>query len=309
MKHARLGAALFTFAALFAITRRADAVAGPNICIPPRIAPAASAIPKNFPGFGLDVPMAQSQSIHLVDVTRGAGDLPLTLGPVTGPWLKVVPQAGFTVGDAYTLSSDQSCTGLTVPNQKPISFTIVAEAPIPTTLGTVAGTPTFKVTDYGTSELSIDASYTLSAEMKPWASVYELGINFDGRGLESHPTLSAAGDSVHISALGWCDDASAKLTRHQVKLTATMPFTATLQTDAIELDFTCPSANIVTPKPAVLTPPENTGTTSTTPGAGTHSGGCAVTNPGANGAAGLSAVGLGLFTAMIVRKRMKKGAR
>ncbi len=306
----RLGVGALVLAALLGVTRRAEAIAVPNLCIPARVAPAATAIPHNFPGFGYDVPNAMTTNVHLVDTTKGAGELPTTIGPVTAPWNKIVPQAGFTVGDSYTLTFDSLCYGMTLPEQKPITFTIVADAPIPTMLGDVMGTPTVVVKDRGTSEVDFDATYMLSAEMKPWAAVYELALEMDGRTLETHATVAAAGDTVHITSRGWCDDASSKTTKHAVRLTATLPFSPGLQTAPTALDFTCPAAHIVTPTPGALTPPTPTDTTTTpTSGAGTHSGGCAVSASSAASDGILGGVGLLLGVTVILRKRTTNGAR
>jgi MYXO-CTERM domain-containing protein len=302
----RIGIGLLLFAALACVSRRAEAFAAPNISIPARMAPAATTIPHNFPGFGYDAPNAQSSNVHLVDTTKGAAELPLTFGPVTGPWNKVVPQAGFTVGDSYTLSFDSLCYGMALPEQKPLTFTIVADAPLPTMLGDVMGTPTVVVKNHGTSEVTFDATYTLAAEMKPWAAVYELVLTLNGRPLETHPTVSAGGDTVHIASRGWCDDAGAKNTKNVVSLRATMPFATTLETPPTELAFTCPAAHIVTPTPATLTPPTDTG--SSAPTTGSSRGGCSV-RPGSESGGALGAIGVALGLAIVLRKRTKKGAR
>ncbi len=310
----RLGVGALIFAALLGVTRRAEAIAAPNLCIPARMAPVATSIPHNFPGFGYDVPSAATTNVHLVDTTKGASELPVTLGPVTAPWNKVSPQAGFTVGDSYTLTFDSLCYGgMTLPEQKPITFTIVADAPIPTTIGDVMGTPTVVVKDHGTSEVDLDAIYTLSAEMKPWAAVYELALEMDGRTMETHANVASAGDTVHLTSRGWCDEVSSKATTHTVRLTATLPFSPGLQTMTTALDFTCPAPHIVTPTAGVLTPPTPTETTTTpTSGAGTHSGGCAISASSASSAASdgiLGGVGLLLGVTVILRKRTTKGAR
>lgn len=304
----RIGIGLLLIAALACVSRRADAIAVPNLCIPARMAPAATTIPHNFPGFGYDAPNATSTNVHLVDTTKGAGELPLTFGPVTGPWNKVVPQAGFTVGDSYTLTFDSLCYGMTLPEQKPITFTVVADAPMPTALGAVMGTPTAVVKNHGTSEVTLDATYTLVAEMKPWAAVYELVLTLDGKPLETHPTVSAAADTVHVTSRGWCDDMSAKVTNHVLTLRATMPLAPTLETPMSELAFTCPAAHIVTPTPATLTPPASTDTGSGTPTTGSSHSGCSM-SVGSRGDGALSGIGLALGLAMVLRKRTKKGAR
>jgi len=308
----RIGLGLLACTALAGSSRTADAAVAVNICIPARMAPAATTIPHNFPGFGYDAPNAQSQNIHLVDTTKGTTEMPVTIGPVSGSWNKIVPQAGFNVGDSYTLTFDSLCYatgGMSLPAQKPITFTISADAPLPTMLGDVMGTPTVVVKNHGTSEATFDATYTLAAEMKPWVSVYELALTLDGKAIETHPTVSTTGDTVQIAARGWCDDAASKTTSHSLALTATMPFATSLTSASTPLTFTCPAAHIVTPTPQQLTPPPSTETTDTTTPSTTttHSGGCAMSPSNESNGAFLG-LGFVVGLAMVVR-RVKRGAK
>jgi hypothetical protein len=252
-------------------------------CAAATIEPAASTIPANFPGFGYTATKATTADIHLKAVASSA-DVPLTLGPVADGFIKVAPTSPLTVGQSYELSFTPFCSYGPYPQQSPLTFTVAAEAPIPTKLGTAAGAPTFTVKDLGTTQFKIAASYVLENEMKPWAAVYRLGILFDGRPIETKITRSADGTKVDVAATGWCDDSSAGKTKHDVVLRARLPFAPSLETAPASLEFSCPAPKHVTPTGVSIGTPTATPNPAPSSGAGTNnnangdsaSGGCAV---------------------------------
>lgn len=235
-------------------TAPAFASAGPP-CIPATLTPTAKSIPVNLPGFGLDVTNASGSELQLVDVKRPKVSLALTIGAVQDGLLQVTPTAPLTAGETYTLTFSDFCSfGATSP-QGPLTFTAAPEAPIPTTLGAIAGTPKQSVRDYGVAQVQFDVSYVLSPEMQPWAAVYTMALTFDGREVETHSTLTSAGDGISIHALAWCDPVNVKTTRHQILLAAKLPFSPTLKTDATQLDFTCLAPDVHGPPPSTPVAP------------------------------------------------------
>ncbi len=225
--------------------------------------------------------------------------MPLTLGPVSGGLLKVVPTTPLTVGHTYELNFSPFCSyGATMP-QGPIKFTAVASTALPTKLGDLQGTPTFTVKDYGTTEYTIGASYLLADEMKPWSGIYELVVSFDGEEIETHATVS--GGTVQISTLGWCDATTAHAMPHQLVLKAKLPFAPDVQTDATAMSFSCPAPNIGTPPPGnPVQPPLTPTATAGSPG---KAGGCSASGGSASSSA---ALGLVLAISALLRRRTKK---
>jgi MYXO-CTERM domain-containing protein len=270
------------------------------------MAPNAKTIPVNFPGFGYDALTAKASDIHLV-AAKGGAELAVNVGTVKDGLLQVVPAAPLVVGDSYTLTFSSFCSYGPTPEQGPISFTVVADAPIPTTLGAINGTPTKSLQDFGTTEATFDASYTLSPEMKPWASVYAYALTFDGREIETHATPSAAADALTIHATTWCDANNAKTTHHQLVLTAKLPFSPTLSTAATQIDFTCPASEAHGPSATTPTPPPATGVVTTTDNTPTHKGGCSSAAADPSSSFGAAAIALGL-SAWVRRRVAAKGA-
>ena len=133
---------------------------------------------------------------------------------------------------------------------------------MPTKLGEVTSGPTVTLTDYGTTQFTIAATYSVAAEMKPWAGVYQLGIVFDGKVVETHPTLTAAGDAVQIAATAWCDAASAATNKHTIQLRGRLPFAPSVETTSAPLDFVCPAPRIGTPPNNGAVPPATGGSSS-----------------------------------------------
>ena len=268
-------------------------------CTPATMTPNATTLPVNFPGFGYDALMATANDVHLFDTTRGKTNVPFTLGPVVDGLLKVVPSSPLTAGDTYELDFEAFCSfGATMP-QGPIKFTAVAAAALPTKVGDLQGAPTFAVKDYGTSQYTISARYALADEMKPWSGIYALVVSFDGEEIETHATL--AGSTMQISALGWCDDTTARAMPHKLVLKAKLPFTPTLQTVATDLSFACPLPNIGTPPPGNATqPPPVPVATPAVPG---KAGGCSASG---QSAPPIGSIALGFTLSAWLRRRAKK---
>jgi hypothetical protein len=285
-------------------------------CAPASVTPHAASIPANLPAFGYTAVNATANDIHLVTKSGTPGEIALTLGRTVDGYLEVKPSTPLTPGTAYELQFQAFCSYGAYPAE-PLAFVAAPEAPLPTKLGDVASAPTVSLKDYGTTQVSIAATYTLADEMKPWASVYELGIAFDGKVIETHPTVN--GGVVQIAATGWCDAASAALSKHTIQLQAHLPFAPPVAVAASTLDFTCPPPSINTPPNDPATPP--TGNASSSSGASGTSGssgiddphqprrttvnGCTTSTAMASGApASLASVGLLLGLALLVRRRI-----
>src|SRR4051812_19587451 len=188
-----------------ALTHAPAAHAAPApACTPATVTPQAATVPANLPAFGYTATNATTSDVRLFSVTGPRTELPLTVGPaVEDGYLKVAPAAALVAGTSYELEYQPFCAYAAYPT-KPLAFVASAEAPLPTTLGAVTSGPTVSLADFGTTQVTIAATYSIAAEMKPWAGVYVLGVVFDGRVVETHAKLSAAGDSVQIDATGWC---------------------------------------------------------------------------------------------------------
>lgn len=307
----RLVLALTCVAAATSFERAASAAAQAP-CAPARVTPTAATIPANLPAFGYSALEATANDIHLVATSAGNVDVPLTLGPAEGGLLKIVPSTPLTVGATYRLTFESFCSYGAFKAQEPIDFTVAAAAPLPTKVGAAPGVPTVSVKDLGTSRFTIETSYELDAEMRPWASVYRLGLLVDDRAVETKVTLSAAGDRATIMATGWCDDALASKNQHALKLRARLPFTATLESPITTLDFACPAPNIKPPPPSTATPtPTVTPSPSASaanPASGSgSSGGCSASPTAVHGSvASASAWVLASVFALARRRRVRR---
>lgn len=250
----------------------------PPPCVAARVLPRAESIPANLPGFGYTALAAQASDIHLYAGPTKT-EVPLTVGPVVDGLLKVVPQTPLVPGTSYELKFEPFCNGAAHP-VTPITFTAAPEAPLPTKVGEAQGTPTVELEDFGTTRFTIKGAYTLAAEMKPWVGVHQLTMTFDGRPIETRPTV--AGDVVQIEATGWCDEASAKSEQHAVVLRATLPFAPAAESAPVTMDFTCPAPRIQKPTPGAAPTAAPGGGTSPAPGpttqapASSDSGACAM---------------------------------
>jgi len=287
-------------------------------CAPASVTPHAASIPANLPAFGYTAVNATTSDIHLLVKSGAPGEIALTLGRTVDGYLEVKPSTPLTPGTAYELQFQAFCSYGAYPAE-PLAFVAAPEAPLPTKLGDVATAPTVSLKDYGTTQVSIAATYTLADEMKPWAAVYELGIAFDGKVIETHPTIS--GGTVQIAATGWCDAASAALTKHTIQLQAHLPFAPPVAVPASTLDFTCPPPSINTPPSDPATPPTGNASSSGSSGSSGTSGssgiddpnqprrttvnGCTTTTAMSSGASSsIASIGLLFGLALLVRRRI-----
>lgn len=304
MNH-RLMIAAAMAAATLAVSSNAWSVAAPP-CIPAAVMPRAKAVPANLPAFGYTATKATASDIHLFSLSNGRTEVPLTVGPAADGWLKVVPTSALVVGGSYELAFQSFCGYGPIPEKGPLTFTVKAASPIPTKLGDPQGSPQVTTKSYGTTQVAITATYTLADEMKPWADVYELGVDLDGRTIETHTTLTA--DTVQVSALGWCDETNAKTSTHTIQLRARLPFTPDVDATPAQATFDCPAPSFSTPGTPNPTKPSGTATSGggTTPGTYTpgKSGGCSVGATNASGNALFAALGLGLVA--LVRRRTSR---
>jgi hypothetical protein len=298
----RLSFAGLLGSAALAVTSAASA-ALPAPCVPATMTPRAATVPANLPGFGYSALKAAATDVHLYAMPAKT-EVPVTVGPVQDGWLKVVPSAALTVGGSYQLEFASFCDYGPIPKAPPVSFTVAAQAPLPTKLGTMQGSATVATKDFGTTQFTYAADYALDDEMKPWAEAYELGLEVDGKVIETRPKLAAANASVTINAVGWCDGPIAATKSHKVRLRARLPFAPIVESAISDVTFDCPAVAIKTPPPANPTRPPGGGGgqppgTSTTP---VNSGGCALA-AGASAPAPLSAaLAMGLVTLLRRRK-------
>jgi hypothetical protein len=245
-----------------ALSLSVPALAAPAMpCAPATMTPTAPLIPANLPAFAYSATGASASDVHLFAVAAQKTEVALTLGRTVDGLLEVKPVAALTPGTSYELSFASFCNYGAYPASKPLTFTATAEAPLPTKLADLKSGPTVTLKDYGTTKYTIAATYALAEEMKPWAGVYQLGIAFDGRLIETHPTTTATGD-LQIDATGWCDTASAATNKHTIQLRGRLPFAPFVQTASADMEFVCPAPKITTPAPNGATPPGTTGSSS-----------------------------------------------
>ena len=280
------------------------AIAAP--CAPATMAPAAPTLPANLPGFGYTALKATSAQVHLY--TAAKTEVPLTVGPVEGGYLKVVPTSPLTVGASYELQFESFCGYGPYPPQGPIAFTVTPAAPLPTELGVASTAPTSTAKDLGTTQFTITASYTLHASMKPWVAAYRFGVAFDDRPIETKVTLSANGDVAQVTAKGWCDEASAAKPKHSVVLRARLPFATTLETAPSVVEFACPAPKFTTPPQTTPVIPSPSATASGAPSAPTTTttttdGGCSLAATGAVAPPFAALAPLALALGLALRRR------
>jgi MYXO-CTERM domain-containing protein len=304
MNHRLTIAAAMALATL-GVSSNAWSVAAPP-CVPAAVMPRAKAVPANLPAFGYTALQATASDIHLFSLGNGRTEVPLTVGPNENGWRKVVPASALVVGGSYELDFQSFCSYGPIPEKGPLTFTVKAASPIPTKLGDLQGAPQVTVKNFGTEQIAITATYALADEMKPWADVYELGLDFDGRTIETHTTLTA--DTVQVRALGWCDESNAKTNTHTIQLRARLPFTPVVDAAPAQATFACPAPSFSTPGAPNPTKPSGAGTSGGGATPGTYipgkSGGCSVGAASAPSSALFAALGLGLVA--VVRRRTSR---
>lgn len=281
MKRRRLALACLTACSALVVAGAA-AAAPATPCTPATMTPQAASFPANLPAFGFSATKATSADVHLFSVGGARTELALTVGPtVEDGYVKVVPAAPLVAGTSYELQYQSFCSYGPYPS-KPLTFTVTAEAPLPSALGVLTSGPNVTLTDFGTTQVAIAATYTIAPEMRPWFGVYQIAIVFDGKVVETHANVTAAGDAVQIAATGWCDAASSATKSHTIQLRGRLPFAPTVETTSAPLDFECPAPRFGTPASSGAVPPSgssssssgsgtsgNTGTTTTTGGCST----------------------------------------
>ncbi|MCA9583742.1 MAG: hypothetical protein KC657_00115 [Myxococcales bacterium] len=240
------------FAGAAFLAPSAASAAAPPPCMPAVVAPATSAIPVNLPGFAYTALKATTQDIHLYDAATRQ-ELPVRLEPSAGV-MKMTPQDPLVVGTRYRIESKPFCSYSAVPAQEPFEFVAAAAAPIPTTVGTLRGAPTVKVEDRGTAKLIVNASYELTDEMKPWATVYQLLVVVDGRPIATKTTFSSPLASADLSATGWCDETNAGTATHTIQLRARLPFSPDIDSATTTATFDCPAPKIAKPPAPTIAP-------------------------------------------------------
>ncbi|MBS2017819.1 MAG: hypothetical protein JST00_33385 [Deltaproteobacteria bacterium] len=276
----RTASAFVAAGALLCGARAAHAMAPPP-CMPATVTPSTSGIviPANIPGFGYTATKALEKDVRLFSTTGTETEIALAVGPVDGPYLKVAPKTTLVPGNTYRLEYSPFCTyGATTA--KPITFTAGAEAPLPTRLADLVGTPTVVTKDFGTTQFAISALFAVAAEMKPWLEVYQVALSVDGR-LVSTTRAPGANDSFTVNATGWCDAVNASRKTHTVQLKGRLPFAPSVESAATELAFDCPA-------PKVTTAPPYTGPTGGPGGSssgGTANGSSGASTPGTPGTA------------------------
>lgn len=306
-------------AGALAITAGSAFAMAPPPCMPAAMAPNASniVIPANIPGFGYTAVKAAEKDVHLFSTTGTQVELGVNVGPVEGQYIKVAPKTALVPGTAYRLEYDAFCSFGGTPT-KPLTFTAGAEAPLPTKLADLVGAPTATTKDFGTTQYSVVATFTVAAEMKPWLDVYQVALSVDGKLV---PTTRAPGaaDSFTATATGWCDATNAATKTHAVQLKARLPFAPSVETAVTQLTFDCPAPKITSSPPytgptggpagggsssgSSPTNPTGGGGGTSTPGT-SDSGGCAIAGiPGAASPLALGAVALGIAAAVSRRRR------
>ncbi|MDB5216164.1 MAG: hypothetical protein JWO86_4091 [Myxococcaceae bacterium] len=313
-----LVAALTACSGLVVSTSASAAPAMP--CAPAIVTPQSASIPANLPAFGYTAVNATLNDIHLRATSGAAAEVPLTFGRTIDGYLEVKPSAPLVPGTAYELQYSPFCSYGAYPSA-PLAFVADPEAPLPTKLGDLVSGPTVSLKDYGTTQVTISATYTLADEMKPWVSVYELGMSLDGKVIETHRT-AAGGAAIQIDAKGWCDAATSSLTKHTIQLQAHLPFAPPVASLPTTMDFTCPPPSINTPPNNPATPP--TGNASSSSGLSGSSGssgidgsgqprrttvnGCSTTavasSAMSSGTSSFASIGLLFGLAMLVRRRL-----
>jgi hypothetical protein len=279
-------------------------------CAPATMTPQAPSFPANLPAFGFTATTATASDVHLFSVSGARTELALTVGPtVENGYLKVAPAVPLVAGTSYELQYQSFCSYGAYPS-KPLSFTATAEAPLPTALGELTSGPTVTLTDFGTTQVAVAATYSIAPEMRPWFAVYQIGIVFDGKIVETHPTVTAAGDAVQIAATGWCDAASSATTKHTIQLRGRLPFAPTVETTSAPLDFECPAPRFGTPASSGAVPPSGGTSSSGTSGSGTGTsttsttGGCS-TSP-VSTVSSIASTGILLGLAAFARRRQRR---
>jgi hypothetical protein len=283
----------------------ATALAAPApTCTPASVTPQAKSIPANLPAFGYTALSATAGDVHLVAKSGAGGEIPLTLGRIVDNYLELKPSMPLTPGTSYELQYQSFCDYGGYPSG-PVAFVAAPEAPLPTKLADVTAGPTVTLRANGQTEVDVTATYTIADEMKPWIGVYELGTSFDGKVIQTSPTIK--GDTVQIQATTICDAASSTLSKHTFQLQGHLPFAPPVATVASTLEFTCPAPT--EPPGDVVTPP---GSSSGSSGTGdgnaplrTHVNGCSAAAATGSGAfSAMASIGLFLGLALVARRRL-----
>ncbi len=292
----------------------ATALAAPApTCTPASVTPQAKSIPANLPAFGYTALNATTGDVHLVAKSGAGGEIPLTLGRIVDNYLELKPSTPMTPGTSYELQYGSFCNYGAYPAM-PLAFVAAPEAPLPTKLGDAYSGPTVTLrSESGVTTVNITAAYAFAEEMKPWVGVYELAMSFDGKVIETSPTIS--GDTVQISATTVCDTISSTLSKHTLQLQAHLPFAPPVASAATMLDFTCPAPTIATPPGDVAPPPGSSSSSSGSSGTSgsadgstplrTHVNGCsAASAPGTGAFSAMASIGLFFGLALVARRRL-----
>lgn len=278
----------------------------PPPCVPATVAPSATSIPTNLPGFAYTAVKPKAGDVQLFDVTAGQTEVPLALEAADGI-TKATPTTPLVEGKRYRLEHKDLCSYGATPTQQPVEFTAAAAAPLPTSVGAVRGQPVVTVKDFGTSKMTVTGSFTVADDLKPWLSVYQLLVTVDGRALATKPTVSSARDVVTVTAEGWCDETNAATRTHTIGLRAKLPFAPTLESTAATVTFDCPAPRIARPPKPVIEPyVPGQAPSGGAPTPSAQSSGCALSGgPGDTGA--LFSLATVALAALVARRARRAG--
>jgi len=255
MKRSHLAACAASLA-LVAVATSAAAAPAPS-CFPATIAPALTGeIPATIPAFGYSALQATAADIHLFDTsTAPKTEVPLTVGPVVGSYLKVAPTGGLTPGRPYELQYQPFCDASGYA-PAPLTFTAGAAAPLPTRIGQIVGAP--HIVQYVQGQYSLQTTYALADEMKPWASLYHFTLVWRDTGSDMFPQTSTSGGALQASSDGPCSELTPGTPHHTFVLRATMPFADTLESDPTDVVLDCAARPVTTTPPASPADPGST---------------------------------------------------
>jgi len=177
-------------------------VGGPDCS--PYLEPMAPTLPANTPFRAFLQNDGPPPAIRLVreDAVQGDVDVPLTVDPIDNSTqlYRVAPE-GLVVGAAHRFEYRKACSEVVNVDR----FVVGAEAPFPTTLGTVSAVPSEK-RDPG-EVLPFDLRLALDPAVVPWADFYEPHVMVDGEDHHHYGTTvsNAVSEPLMLHACGLHD--------------------------------------------------------------------------------------------------------
>ena len=261
-----------------AVATSAEAAPAPT-CVSATMTPAAAAFPANLPAFGYTATTATAKDVHSTPSDPTQTELPLTVGPeVVDGYAEGRCRRHRSSRARRTSSSSAVLQLLRIPDEAALVHADRRGAAADEARRAHVGTDR-RAHRLRTTQVAIKATYSVAAEMKPWAAVYQLGMVFDGQVVETHPTFS--GDAAQIDASAWCDDAASKTNKHTLQLRARLPFAPSVETTFGTIEFVCPAPRITTaPDNGAVKPVGTSGSSGASAGSPSTTGGCS-TSPAA----------------------------